>query len=180
MATAPTLPAVSEEEYLRTDYEPNCEYLDGVLVPKALSDETHSRLQAILAAYFIAVEQKYGFRVVTEIHTRICPKRWRIPDLAVLAGEKTGRRYPDSDAPPVLTIEIVSLDEPWSELYGKITDHLAVGVQTAIIVDPYKKTVFVARPNQPLHEIAPPLVVSVSIPGKDDLVIDFDALFAQI
>lgn len=180
MATAPTLPAVSEEEYLRTDYEPNHEYLDGVLVPKALSDETHSRLQVILGAYFLALEREYGFRVVTEIHTRIRPKRWRIPDVAVLPGDKTGRRYPDSEAPPALTIEIVSLDEPWSELYGKIVDHLAVGVQTAIIVDPYKKTVFVARPDQPLHEIPPPLVVSVPIPGKGDLVIDFDALFAQI
>src|SRR5688572_4730966 len=140
MAAAPTLPAVSEEEYLRTDYEPNCEYLDGVLVPKALSDETHGRLQAILAAYFLAVERRYGFRVVTETHTRIRPKRWRIPDVAVLAGEKSDRRYPDADAPPLLTIEIVSLDEPWSELHGKITDHLAVGVRTAIIADPYRKT----------------------------------------
>lgn len=180
MATAPTLPAVSEEEYLRTDYEPNHEYLDGVLVPKALSDETHSSLQIIIGAFLLSQREKFGFRVVSEIHTRIRPKRWRIPDVAVLPGEKTGRRYPDSDAPPALTIEIVSLDEPWSEVYGKIIDHLAVGVQTAIIVDPYKKTVFVARPEQPLHEIAPPLLVNAPIPGKGDVVIDFDALFAQI
>ena len=32
MATAPTLPLVSVEEYLRTSYEPNCEYIDGVLI----------------------------------------------------------------------------------------------------------------------------------------------------
>ena len=82
MATEPNLPAVSEDDYLRTEYEPNCEYLDGILVPKPLPDRIHSRLQALITAYLISVELKYGFSAATEIHTRIagpnCEARLRI------------------------------------------------------------------------------------------------------
>lgn len=50
MATAPAAPFVSVEDYLKTDYEPHCEYLDGVLLSKPMPDRLHSRLQALLAA----------------------------------------------------------------------------------------------------------------------------------
>src|SRR5687767_1760111 len=134
MATAPILPAVSEEEYLRTDYEPNCEYVDGVLVSKALPDDIHGSLQILIGAYLLTQQQTFDFRVASELHTRIRPGRWRVPDLAVLPGRTISRRYPDEQVPPILTIEIVSKDEPWSALRSKVTDHLAVGVQTVIIV----------------------------------------------
>jgi hypothetical protein len=48
MPAAPTLPLVSVEEYLRTHYEPHCEYLDGVLAPKAFPDYIHSTFQMLL------------------------------------------------------------------------------------------------------------------------------------
>ena len=180
MAAAPILPAVSEEEYLRSDYEPNCEYLDGVLVSKALPDDIHGSLQILIGSYLLSQQERFDFRVASEVHTRIHPGRWRVPDVAILPGRKGDRRFPDEQSPPLLTIEIVSKDEPWSGLHSKMTDHLAVGVQAVIIVDPYIKTVFVATKEQALHEIMAPLVVSVPIAGKGDLQIDFDALFAQL
>jgi len=179
MATVPNLPAVSEEEYLRTDYEPNCEYLDGVLVPKPFPDRIHSRLQLLLGSYLLSIEQAYGLSTTLEIHTRIRPGRWRVPDIAVVrSGWKD--RYPDVDAAPLFTIEIVSKDEPWSELRGKVTDHLSMGIGTVIVSDPHTRTVLVATQSQSLREIDPPLVVRVLIPGKDSLSIDFDHLFSQI
>src|SRR5580698_1605470 len=42
--------AVSVEEYLRTSYEPNCEYIDGVLIQKPMPTTGHSRLQLRLGA----------------------------------------------------------------------------------------------------------------------------------
>jgi Uma2 family endonuclease len=179
MATAPNLPAVSEEEYLRTEYEPNCEYVEGVLVPKPLPDRIHSRLQALITAYLLSVEAKFGFETATEIHTRIARGRWRVPDVAVLPPAADDQRYPNADAPPLLTIEVVSLAEPWAELRGKVTDHLSMGVGTVIVADPHTRTVLVATQSQPLREIEPPLVVTVPVPGRDSLSIDFDALFSQ-
>jgi Uma2 family endonuclease len=52
----------------------------------------------------------------------------------------TDGRYADVDSPPLFTIEIVSKGEPWTDLREKIADHLAMGVATVIIADPYNKT----------------------------------------
>jgi hypothetical protein len=80
MATAPNVHEVPVEEYLKTDYEPHCEYLDGVLLPKSVPDRLHSRLQALIAAYLLSQEAKFKVQAVTEIHIRVSATRWRVPD----------------------------------------------------------------------------------------------------
>jgi len=180
MSTAPTLPFVSVEEYLRTDYEPNCEYIDGVLKPKALSDRTHAKLQVLIAAYLLSVEKKFGLDVLTELHARVASIRFRIPDVCALTRPPTDGRYADVDSPPLFTIEVVSKDEPWTDLRDKMADHLSMGVPTVIIADPYHKTVMVATQTQPLHEISAPLIVTIEVPGAGLLQIDFDDLYKQL
>ena len=59
MATSPILPFVSVEEYMKTDYEPHCEYLDGVLAPKALPDYIHSTFQMLLVMFFRLQKNKF-------------------------------------------------------------------------------------------------------------------------
>ena len=181
MATAPILPSfVPVEEYLKSDYEPHCEYLDGVLLSKALLDRTHSRLQALIAAFLLSQESKFKVDVVTEIHVRISPTRWRVPDIGGLSVPPQDGRYPDASAPPLFTIEIASLDESWPVLRGKVSDHLAIGVSRVIIADPYNKTVMVASPERALHELTHPLVVNVPVPGQGQLSIDFDDLYSKL
>ncbi|HYP14380.1 MAG TPA: Uma2 family endonuclease [Bryobacteraceae bacterium] len=180
MATAPTLPFVSVEEYLRTHYEPRCEYLDGVLKPKALPDYIHSKLQKLLLLFLAAQEQRLGIEGLPELHARITPTRWRLPDVCVLTQTPADGRYPDSQTPPLFSIEIVSEGEPWTDLRGKLADHLAMGIQTAIIADPYSKTVMVATQTQPLHEISAPLIVDIEVAGKGVLRIDFDDLYSRL
>jgi len=179
MATAPTAPLVSVEEYLRTDYEPNTEYLDGVLKPKALSDRIHARLQVLIAAYLLALEKKFGLDILTELHARVAATRFRIPDVCALTKPPTDGRY-DVDSPPLFTIEIVSKGEPWTDLRDKMADHLAMGVPTVIIADPYSKTVMVATQSEPVHEIGSPLIVPIPVPDMGILDIDFDALYSQL
>jgi hypothetical protein len=48
----PTPTLVSEEEYLHTSYEPDCEYVDGELVERNVGTLAHSRMQRLLIAYF--------------------------------------------------------------------------------------------------------------------------------
>ncbi|HXA64010.1 MAG TPA: hypothetical protein VNV82_02600 [Bryobacteraceae bacterium] len=52
MGTAGTLILV--EEYLRTNYDPVREYVDGEVVEKNLGEKTHSRIQRKLLVYFAA------------------------------------------------------------------------------------------------------------------------------
>lgn len=180
MATAPTLPFVSVEEYLKTDYEPHCEYLDGVLKPKALPDLIHSYLQSLLLVLIGGQQHTLGLYALAELHSRITPSRWRLPDVCGMTSRPANGRYPDAETPPLFSIEIVSEGEPWTDLRGKLADHLAMGIKTVIIADPYNKTVLVATRTQPLHEISAPLIVDIEVPGKGVLQIDFDELYRQI
>src|SRR3954451_15604915 len=108
MATAPPLPQMSVEEYLRTDFEPSCEYLEGVLVPKAVPDYIHSRLQKLLLLVLAGHEQSLGIDTLPELHVRVGSKRLPIPDLSGLIGVPPDSRFPDERRPPLFTIEIVS------------------------------------------------------------------------
>ena len=47
---------VSVEEYLRTTYEPDAEYVEGRIVQRTVPQYDHGRLQAQLTAYFYARE----------------------------------------------------------------------------------------------------------------------------
>jgi len=48
-----TSAAISEQEYLRTDYEHDREWIEGQLRERAMPDEYHSALQAFFIGYFL-------------------------------------------------------------------------------------------------------------------------------
>jgi hypothetical protein len=50
MASVTLIPV---EEYLRTTYRPDREYLEGALVERNMGEKQHSRMQARLAAYVL-------------------------------------------------------------------------------------------------------------------------------
>lgn len=180
MAIAPTLPFVSVAEFLSTDYEPDCEYLDGMLAPKALPDYIHSKLQTLLLVLIAAQGQKLGIEGLAELRSRITLTRWRVPDVCGLTKPPADGRYPDAETPPLFSIEIVSKGEPWTDLRDKLADHLAMGIPTVIIADPYHRTVMVATQSEPLREISAPLIVNIEAPDGGVMQIDFDALYSQL
>jgi Uma2 family endonuclease len=89
-------------------------------------------------------------------------------------------RHPDAETPPLFSIEIVSYGEPWTDLRDKLADHLAMGIRTVIIADPYHKTVMVATHSEPIHELSLPLIVSIEVPNRGVLDVDFDSLYSQL
>jgi hypothetical protein len=62
---------VSEEEYLNTSYEPDCEFDDGVLIERNVGTEKHSWLQAALAAYFFRRRKLWDITIYTEQRSKI-------------------------------------------------------------------------------------------------------------
>lgn len=58
--------AIPVEEYLRTTYEPDAEYVDGQLVERSAGERLHSRLQALLVIILGSREAERGFEVFTE------------------------------------------------------------------------------------------------------------------
>lgn len=167
-----TSTAVPLEEYLRTTYDPDMEYVDGQLVDRHVGKYLHSRLLALIAFALGARERVRRFRVFIEQRVRVREQAcYRIPDICVKAP-------PHATTPilelPDLAIEVISPDDEIGEMLTKAGDYLASGVPHIWLVDPYKRTLIevdrdgIRRPAS--------TVLSTALVGD----IDFAALFAQL
>jgi Uma2 family endonuclease len=168
MATLVTLPV---EEYLRTAYDPDMEYVDGQLVERNVGEHFHSRLQLLLGALLLSRERQRRFRVFTALRIRISPTRYRIPDICVVA-------LPYKVSPilekPDLAIEIVSPDDRFSSVLEKVAEYLQPGIANVWIVDPYQRVVFEAY-STGVRE-SPGHRVTTNLTGD----VDFAELFAAL
>ena len=123
---------VSVEEYLRTTYEPDAEYIDGRIVKRSVPQFDHARLQAQIAAYFYAREKEWNGMVVTEARVQVQPTYFRVPDLCLV------RERPEGGIivpPPVICIEILSPDDSAKELADKIAEYLQLGADAVWVMD---------------------------------------------
>ena len=175
MAAAPQIPFVPEEEYLRTDYEPNCEYVDGVLEPKALPTALHSCVQKLLCLLLAPMQRTHRMIVWPELHVRIRPGKHRIPDLAIMPD--IYRR--DKTVPPLVVIDVVSNSDSLRTTRARIDDLHGMGTLWTIVVDPERREVYVADTDTTFHQLRAPLLVTLPLPDRPNLSIDFDRLFAE-
>ena len=73
---------ISVEEYLRTSYSPDREYVDGVLVERNVGDWFHSLIESNI---IFALRTRYPhLKVVPELRSKVSPNRYRLPDVCVL------------------------------------------------------------------------------------------------
>src|SRR5579875_2882784 len=126
--------SVSLEEYLNSDYEPDCDYVDGVLEERNVGKRRHSKTQALFTAFLLSLQNKHGQQVLTEQRVRVSPSRVRIPDICLVPPEV---REETIQTPPTLCIEILSPEDRWDRVQRRLTDFLNCGVPTIWIVDPY-------------------------------------------
>jgi Uma2 family endonuclease len=131
LATAPVIPEI---EYLRTAYEPDCDFVDGLLEERNGGEELHSYLQSVLARLLGNRESEWGVRVYTEWRTHVAPHRYRIPDVTVIprAAPKGGVL----ETPPLLCVEIWSPDDRLPRVLTRFKDYLDMGVENIWLLEP--------------------------------------------
>jgi Uma2 family endonuclease len=78
----------SVEEYLRRTEKPYCEYVDGVLYPKAMPTKLHALVQYMLQVLL----RRQGVEALAEVHVRLTPTTYLIPD--VIASPTIQGPYP--------------------------------------------------------------------------------------
>jgi Uma2 family endonuclease len=134
MATAPTLPLVSVDEYLNSSYEHDMDYVDGVLVERGMPTVPHSLLQMIIGAYLRTLEQAHGFKVLPEARTQIIARsRYRVPDIVLCPAPLPKKII---DVVPLGVIEILSPDDRMSDTLERFRDYSQIGVQSLVLLDP--------------------------------------------
>jgi Uma2 family endonuclease len=132
------------EEYLKTVYRPDRDYVDGVVEERNLGELDHGLIQTRLASFFLGLYKHSGLLPVTELRMRVRENKYRVPDVVVTRGK------PDEQIltkPPVLCIEILSPEDRLSRLNRRVQDYLEFGVPVVWVVDPAEKIVWIYRRN---------------------------------
>jgi Uma2 family endonuclease len=171
MATAPTA-LMSIEEYLRTSYRPDCDFVDGHLEERNLGEFDHGTLQSELSFWFRSHRDEWQIRVISEQRTRVSLSRVRIPDVCVIRYDSA--REPVRVTPPLLCIEILSPEDRLSRMEVRLADFLKMGVEHIWVIDPQKRSASIYT-GSGLHPAGPRL----EIPGTP-IYLDLSALFAAL
>ena len=125
---------VSKEEYLHTTYEPDAEYVDGVIEERCLGEYDHSSWQKALLLWFAKNEKNWNIRVNQELRVQVSPTRFRVPDITVV-----NRSHPIEQvvtAPPLAGIEILSPEDRIGRVLTKLGDYERMEIGTILVIDP--------------------------------------------
>ena len=134
--------SVSLDEYLRTVYEPDMEFVDGVLVRRNVGTQRHALLQLIVGSYLRGFRHSHRIQIFTEARLLVDAKsnRYRIPDVLVLElPYKKGKVVTDV---PVIVIEIKSPDDTFDDIVEKCFEYERLGVPHILVMDPDHQRAF--------------------------------------
>src|SRR5579863_662475 len=139
---------ISVEEYLRTSYRPDCDYVDGEVVERNLGERDHSWLQGLLIRLLMKHEAAGTF-VFPELRIQVKPTRFRVPDICVTL------KFPEEHIltkPPFLCIEILSSEDRMKRIEERVADYLEMGVPYVWVLDPKTKRAHTGTSAESLHE----------------------------
>jgi len=128
---------ISVEEYLNTSYDPDVEYVDGVLVERSVGDWLHSLTQRNI---IIALGRYPGVYGVLELRSQTRSTRYRLPDVCVLLAPPRSRYLVDA---AFLAIEILSEDDRMTRVMEKLEEYAQKGVPNIWLIDPRLRTLAV-------------------------------------
>ncbi len=135
-----TKAALSVEQYLHTSFpDLDMEYRDGEVVERSLPTYLHGKTQFLILAFFGALRKTLSLYVCAETRMRLRAGLYLIPDVAVFHPDEPGEV---PDFPPLIAIEILSLDDRLAAVRDKLEEYRAWGVVHVWLVDPYSKRMY--------------------------------------
>ena len=171
MTTTPV--QIPVEEYLRTVYRPDRDYIDGEVLERNLGEKPHSRLQRFFLRFMEAFEDDLQIEALPEQRLQIGPDSYRVPDVMVVSASDPDPRIVRT--PPLLCIEILSSEDRMRKVQERLDDYASMGVRTCWVVDPWRGTAYTAGPDGVLHEVKDRLTVEGT-----PITITVDDIFAEL
>jgi Uma2 family endonuclease len=173
-----TATLVSLEEYLNTSYEPDMDFIDGVLVRRNVGTQLHGLLQTILAVYFWQYRKSHRIQVFTETRllVNVATGRHRVPDIMVVERPfQRGRVVVDV---PAAVVEIKSPDDTFDDILDRCFDYEKCGVRNILVMDPDNRRAWTFEHGN-LHLLTEE---SISLRLKQQAAVDFPwaSLFAEL
>jgi Uma2 family endonuclease len=125
---------LGEEEYLAMGFDnPEPDYVDGVLVERAMPNSSHSRVQRKILIALRPWDDAGTLISCIEIRLRVAAGRFRVADLAYFTAAPTAEIPTE---PPYAVIEIVSPGDRHDEIVTKLDDYERAGLRFIFLADP--------------------------------------------
>jgi Uma2 family endonuclease len=134
MATAAP---ITIEQYLKTSYEPDAEFVNGEIEVRAVGEYDHSIVQWAILDWFRRRDKQWQTRTLQEQRTRLNSDTVRVPDVSVWA--RTVPIEPVFSHPQLIVVEVLSPEDRHTRMQAKIEDYRRFGVPNIWIVDPAKR-----------------------------------------
>ena len=131
MAALPSTPLVTVEDYLNSAYDPDVEFVDGVLVERNVGDWLHSLVQTMARP------------MAEPISSSVTGTRYRLPDVCVLLAAPKTKYLMDA---AFLVVEILSEGDVMSVVIEKLKEYAGKGVQNIWLIDPRLQLICMYRP----------------------------------
>ena len=171
MATATTL--ISIDEYLRTSYHPDRDYVDGEIQERNLGERDHARLQAILTGWFMTHEKAWNVYALVEQRIRVTTRRVRIADICLVRRDAPKEQV--LVTPPLLCVEILSPEDRLPRAARVMEDYARMGVPNLWLIDPKDRVAY----NYASDGLLQLTTDRLTIPGTE-ISADLPTLFAAL
>ena len=146
MAASVATRLLTPEQYLHSVFEPDMDYVDGLLEGRNVGEWDHWEAQRALLRQLELQEQACGFRIAQEVRVQVSPTRFRISDTCLLsaAGAKPNRIIREA---PLLCIEVLSPEDRLPRVLIKVQDYFDLGVPEVWVIDGPARRVLVFKPG---------------------------------
>ena len=125
---------VPVEVYLRSSYEPDADYVDGVIEERPTGEFDHSSWQHAIEVWYAQHAKGWGIRVRPELRVQVSRGNFRVPDVTIL-----DRTLPVEQVithPPIAVFEVLSPEDTLTRMMTKLADYERMGIQTILVLDP--------------------------------------------
>lgn len=122
------------EVYLSSSFEPDAEFVEGVIEERPKGEYDHSSWQHALELWFGTHAVEWGIRVRPGLRIPVAPNRFRVPDVAILDRRREVEQI--ISYPPIAVFEILSPEDTLARMMSKLEDYERMGVRNILVIDP--------------------------------------------
>lgn len=125
---------ISLETYLTTSYEPDVDYVDGVLEDRNVGEYDHNAVQMAILFWFHQRGKEWRIRSIQEQRTKVAATKVRIPDVCVFSRDVPIEQV--FTRPQLIAIEVLSPEDRHSRVDARLNNFREFGVPNIWVVDP--------------------------------------------
>jgi Uma2 family endonuclease len=131
---ATSIQSISLDDYLKSDYEPDAEYVDGQIEVRPVGENDHSMWQGAICQWFSQNKREWAILVRPELRVRVSATRFRVPDVTILDRAQPRERI--ITHAPLGVFEILSPEDRIQRMLRKLNDYHVMGIPEIWVVDP--------------------------------------------